>query len=77
MYKCTIHVNVPELKVHRNFLFFLRRIWSRLPVETSVMKSSLFYSDFSVFCCQGPRQEINWQERLVYTTNKLLQMFEV
>lgn len=69
MCKCIIHLNVPEVKVHWNFPFFLCRIWSRLPVETSVMKSSLFYSDFSVCCCQGPRQEINWQGRLVFTTN--------
>lgn len=69
MCKCIIHLNVPEVKIHWNFPFFLSRIWSRLPVETSAMKSSLFYSDSSVCCCQGPRQEINWQGRLVFTTN--------
>lgn len=51
MYKCIIYLNVFEVKVYRNFLFFFYRIWSRLFVEISVMKLSLFYLDFLVCCC--------------------------
>lgn len=57
---CRIHM---YLVVGWYFILLLIRILSRLPAGTSVMRSSSFCWDCSVFCYQEPRQEINPQGR--------------